>query len=278
MSSLNCENIDSTYLSVSNITNIGIDDIRDFIANFKCAETDKRLNNYTIKHIILEDFKKKFKLKSIRYKSAYFFHFTRTYRSNKYKEGLLPTHLAINKLFGYLYKIGNFKKKDFTVLKKSVLEHHEIKKKLKETGPWAMIIRDACFESDRIGNVDYLKVPEIVEDMCRISLGYDVLERYKLKTYPCIVKFKVDLDYNMCERYFEAVLYYLHYDYLHKTMNSNCSDNYSTDGIISHSKIESIEFLNTIEIKRYESSVKRRIRMQKPEVENKFNINIILKR
>lgn len=60
-------------------------------------------------------------------------------------------------------------------------------------GPFGFLVREIILEPALVGNHDYLRIPEIVED---IGLSYDeafgrhLRKRYLEVTQPCIVKFK----------------------------------------------------------------------------------------
>jgi len=61
-------------------------------------------------------------------------------------------------------------------------------------GPFAMLVRDVAFSPEKMANHDYLRLPEIIEDICN-----DYLDRYQVSIHqdiidalvPCIVKFVV---------------------------------------------------------------------------------------
>jgi hypothetical protein len=56
--------------------------------------------------------------------------------------------------------------------------------------PYAMLVKDIGFND--VGNHNYLRVPEIVEDIClsfQQQYGVDLLQRYLNNTKSCIVKF-----------------------------------------------------------------------------------------
>lgn len=67
-------------------------------------------------------------------------------------------------------------------------------------GPCAMLVRDAAFSAAAMAHHDYLKVPEIVEDICicfKDAFGKDLQKHYEQVTVPVIVKFwSADADEN----------------------------------------------------------------------------------
>ena len=53
-------------------------------------------------------------------------------------------------------------------------------------GPYAMLVREIAFNSQVVGNHDYLKIPEIIEDMCmdvQKVYGVDALNRFVKKRH-----------------------------------------------------------------------------------------------
>ena len=62
-----------------------------------------------------------------------------------------------------------------------------------------MLIRDTAFRSKEVGNSDYLKLPEIIEDICtgyKEKFGHSITETVIENLNACIVKFKSDKKIN----------------------------------------------------------------------------------
>lgn len=55
-------------------------------------------------------------------------------------------------------------------------------------GPMAFLVRDAAVGLGAVNHHDYLRTPEIVEDIC-LCVGHDLLRKYQAATQGCIVKF-----------------------------------------------------------------------------------------
>jgi len=71
-----------------------------------------------------------------------------------------------------------------------------------------MLVKEIGFND--VGNHDYLRVPEIVEDIClsfQQQYGIDLFHRYLSNTKSCIVKFYSE---NVKECYLYSALYYLY--------------------------------------------------------------------
>jgi hypothetical protein len=60
-------------------------------------------------------------------------------------------------------------------------------------GPFAMLVRESAFHAETLGNVDYLRVPETIEDICigyNAEFGESIFEEISRALRKCIVKFK----------------------------------------------------------------------------------------
>ncbi len=60
-------------------------------------------------------------------------------------------------------------------------------------GPYAMLGREFAFNASEIGNHDYLKLPEIIEDVCwgyQEKFKESIQEEIMAALQPCIVKFE----------------------------------------------------------------------------------------
>lgn len=63
-------------------------------------------------------------------------------------------------------------------------------------GPYAILMREAAARPKEMGCHDYLRTPEIVEDICRayaLESGVDLAPAYRAATRPCVVKFSVNV-------------------------------------------------------------------------------------
>jgi hypothetical protein len=61
-------------------------------------------------------------------------------------------------------------------------------------GPFAMLVRDVAFVPERLANHDYLRLPEIIEDICngyRAKYSISIHKEVIGALVPCIVKFVV---------------------------------------------------------------------------------------
>lgn len=59
-------------------------------------------------------------------------------------------------------------------------------------GPYAILVRDVADYANELGQHDYLRMPEIIEDLCeevRAECGLDLLPIYEARWHPAMVKF-----------------------------------------------------------------------------------------
>lgn len=232
MKVLDCESIESTSISLGNITGIEIYRIKDFLLEYNledyfAAKDQEKYPN--VKIALFELFKKEFTPKiSIDY--VFWFHLTRNFGvENKYKKhGILPLNLISDSLFDDLYNIASKHdvsyetwekfKKDLETNNCNHYTSDIIYKKLNNKqhwGPYAILIKDIALTTTRNSNIGYtyLRAPEIVEQICiafKDELGIDLLEDYRKESIPIIVKFK---DENLGKRdkyenYFMTALYF----------------------------------------------------------------------
>lgn len=162
---------------------------------------------------------------------------TRTIRNNSFKKGILPLDEAFELLFNEIYllindkislrewkeiknNIVNINKRDDTKNFKTCQWNISNRLRLKDFGPFAVLIKDIAFYRDT-GNHDYLSRPEIIEDIGNYLLeihNLDIISPFQEKAAPCIVKF---IDYSTKEHYLEVAFIYLYYMY-HKKQITFC--------------------------------------------------------
>jgi hypothetical protein len=263
MKILDCETVDSTYKSIENILGISENEIKSVFDEM----TSERV----------EEFREEFcsKIEPIPYSIDYvcWFHITRIENGVDFSDGILPLHLAIEHIWAFLYSLAknDFTKKDWIDFKDkmnscqpiwgtqensrtlSTIENflcrdfhaHYYNKTTQRVqgGPWAIHIREIAFiqNSTVIGN--FLEIPEIVDDICRvfdIIYQYDLKERYINSTKSCIVKFT---SKNNCESCLGLALYYLYCKCKSIDLTEYCVLNSKGELIIPKLDILKIEWL-----------------------------------
>lgn len=135
------------------------------------------------------------------------FHTSRATSSTTYVEGVLPLTAALPRLEATLVDL---------------VDDHELRERLRQAmhaggiadshyvnktqnsmhwGPYAILVREVAFHTEKLGQHDYLGMPEIIEDICNgfhTITGVSLTEVFSAKLHPTIVKFSVPID---CEEH-----------------------------------------------------------------------------
>lgn len=92
---------------------------------------------------------------------------------------------------------------------------------------------------DNIGNHDYLSLPELIEDLGRGMdeiYGINLIEEYRRKSVPTIIKFKMPpqnkFDNRTDDDYIETAISYLHTKIHNEEMSLNDSTCFNGEGIV----------------------------------------------
>lgn len=162
------------------------------------AEYEKRNQPVPGDEYLTELFQRRFGKSIQNWNSVYWFHLTKVPADVDFTEGILPLRLSLPKLWKTLISL------QYDPRKRAILE------KLRDTrvpnfqynlkvgrsfadGPYAMLVKESAFQSNAIGNHDYLRTPEIVEDICNgyeQETGERMLDEVLEALKPCIVKFE----------------------------------------------------------------------------------------
>ncbi|MEW5818884.1 MAG: hypothetical protein AB1782_01720 [Cyanobacteriota bacterium] len=237
---LDCENKDTTIESLEKITGVARDKIIDFLRLFDIENYYDMYPNYpNTSDVLFQLFKKKFS-PSINIDLIYWFHLTRTYEKNKFKEGILPLNEAKEKIWNFLFSLidDNFEFNEWQSFRENVENHLNnhyadlYRMKMNDSehwGPFAMLIKDIALRAMEIGNHDYLKIPEIVEDICEsFNNIYEInlTDKFSSKTQSCIVKFKSNSfisNTGKVDKYIGVTLYYLYCLLHNQSLNLDCN-------------------------------------------------------
>lgn len=111
-------------------------------------------------------------------------------------------------------------------------------------GPHAILIRDHAFIMQQTGSHDYLKVPEIVEDICICFSerhDFDLLRAFRAKTKACLVKFA---DHNPgTDCFLRAAIYHLYNRLWGVACSLDCNTCYDAEGVpITAQQILKVEY------------------------------------
>jgi hypothetical protein len=250
---LDCESYESTLSSISVICDIEQKKLID-----KISSTDidsfyaKNPNYYENGNTALWDL---LSLKpAIDDYSIAWFHFTRVLKPFKKEKGILPLHLSLDTIWDELFETAkdSIDKNKWNTFRQNIrgtdgcfseLYFSKTYKRF-DSGPYAMLNPNIAPFASSIGYHDYLRVPEIIEDICecfKIKYGIDIKSIFIKESKPCIVKFVVN---NSREDCLKCALYYI-YSIIHNeklgTLINTCFDSKGT--IIPVSDIMSITYV-----------------------------------
>jgi len=213
---LDCESFDVAISSISKIFDCGCHDILELLNKIDLEKSySQQSPPYPANEFLFRRFVATFgDPKELEY--VYWFHLTRTIPGNKFVEGILPLDKALDSIWNTLFKI--FEHTDhYQKLKEMRVEggknyHYTLKSQNNfHWGPFAMLVRDIAFHAAEVHNSDYLRLPEIIEDICNAysdKYGLSIHEEVIRPLSPCIVKFKsAKRKDNGC---IEAAIYYLY--------------------------------------------------------------------
>jgi hypothetical protein len=126
------------------------------------------------------------------------FHTTRTFAEATFSEGILPLESALPRLQAMLIEaIDDVSVKEqlqATLMSTGVADSHYFTKTNNSMhwGPYAILVRDLAFCAEEAGQHDYLRMPEIIEDICNgffNTTGVALMDVFGKKLKPAIVKF-----------------------------------------------------------------------------------------
>ena len=201
MKILDCENFNTTLKSVSNILNMEENQLLNMLKcnyDIEYESYNKGMFDEFLFEKIVGD------SSDISIDKVCWFHLTRTTNVDSfYENGILPLDQVVEYIHQVLFELvqDDISKTEWEELlcKKSGHFAYLYAKKLSgkiHHGCYAMLVRDVAFCSKEIDNHDYLRVPEIVEDIISsIPLhNIDLLSLYLKKAKPVIVKFISNVD------------------------------------------------------------------------------------
>ena len=132
------------------------------------------------------------------------FHGTHVLNPETLKDGIRPLNQQIDQIWEDLFSIAKewVEKEKWTDFRNRVEStdpgdsSQKIRNRLTDKsdwGPHGVLVRDALMNVDRFGGIDYLNMPETIEDICESFSNYfaqDLLSEFKKASVSCVVKFK----------------------------------------------------------------------------------------
>lgn len=258
MKILDCENIESINSSLNGIMDISESEIKEFLLNFNMDQYYDTHPDYpgTGDELLIYLFEGKYR-KDYKIDVTYWFHLTRTFESNRFEEGILPTGESINLIWDFLFSLVGHKltKKEWNKFRENLekdtksFSAEQYRLRIDKTihgGPFAILNKALAFIPNEVGNHDYLKTPEIVQCICSYFeevYKYNLLRLYTENTKPCIVKFKFNGGES---KYIGNILFYLYCIYHNEKLSAYCSNCFDGKGIrIPHENILNIKFIDS---------------------------------
>lgn len=254
MKTLDCETRDTTYTSLEDILGVSKSAID---AIFQQLNIEQFYEDHPDSAIEPRDWLfsniSPIPLSTVRLDRVYWFHLTRVPKSTTFlNNGLLPLGQAIDAIWNFLHLLVETKisKEEWAGFRKNLtLSHHARLYRMKIGnpmlwGPYAILVKEVAFNPQEIGNHDYLRTPEIVEDIClcfQEKYGIDLLMLYMANSIPCIVKFMDDIPQN---DYVTTALYYLYACYHRHELSLYCNTCLDSRGIsVKPERIAKVEWL-----------------------------------
>jgi len=184
-------------------------------------------------------------------KMVNWFHLTRTTRQNDFKDGIIPLVDCLDRIWSMLIDIPTDKaiKNNLKALKNNGVPNFLYSLKHNSqllSGPYACLVKDTAFNANDLGQHDYLRMPEIIEDICNgyeKKFGESIFEIYQSFLVPKIVKFQSSKRIDTgCVK---TALYYAYEAVRSNRPSGNCVTCF--DGKGSRIKPESIVSVTTVE-------------------------------
>lgn len=199
---LDCESYESALDSVCSAFSLSHAELVEFLSpidlerEYKTKEIHEPSEDY-----LRGLFHSRFGMPTQEWKSACWFHLTRVPPDTDFAEGILPLHDVLPRIWETLISLSQNENTRSNLIRLRDEGVPEYQYRLKtgsrlHSGPCAMLVREAAFQVDAIGNHDYLRVPEIIEDICkgyRERYGEWIMQEICDGLVPCIVKFETPI-------------------------------------------------------------------------------------
>jgi hypothetical protein len=254
MKLIDCESTETAWRSVCDVLGISQTELRAIFDEFASTDSDdseladlmpfdKRLERTVIERV---GRRPQFE--------ACWFHLTRVPSTTNFSDGIRSLGEMFDPIWEMLRPLAQeISDKDWSDFRRGVMttnsNHYAMLYRLKTKdkahwGPNAMLIRGAAFCAVEIGNHNYLNGPEIVEDICfcfKDRFNIDLLNRFRVATKPCVVKFVADGS----DHALSAALLYLYRldrrdEDTHPARANTCW--FSKDGLVPKSAILRVDF------------------------------------
>jgi len=248
---LDCESFESSLKSICDLYEVNVAHVTEFLQAVDLdKEYEKRTASVSSSDLLSDLFQSRFGLPTRAFQQVCWFHLTRVPLGTNFSEGILPLHLALEKIWQTIVSIvpDTRTKENLRTLQTMGVPDNLYALKtqsLIHSGPHAMLVRESAFHAKSMGNHDYLAFPEIIEDICNgyeKVFGEHIHEEVSTGLKPCIVKFEVaEEDGNQL---ITPVLFYCWYEVHNQELSLAANTCYVSEGItIPKGAIRKIEFL-----------------------------------
>jgi hypothetical protein len=194
---LDCESVESTYRSLERITGLNRNALNSRLDHYKALNVPvPEANPYNF----MVDLITEGQSGTLRHTGTCWFHATRTHDPLSFKKGIKPLSEMLGFFWSFLHSLVAdwISEEQWLAFQNKVeaegygLCRGVIEARLGATdgGPWGFLIQDVPLHPEHHQN--YLRTPEIVEDICRCfktEFRFDLQQLYFQITSPCIVKF-----------------------------------------------------------------------------------------
>ena len=253
MNVIDCESRLSALKSIANLYAVSPSELDDFLGTFDLDAhyTSANSGRYSDQELRVV-FESTFSRESNPIDRVYWFHLTRARQVVDFENGIYPLTSSLERVWQTILDV--FLGTDHEVRLRQMRENgvpnrqYELKVGVPlHSGPYAMLVRDVAICPSKIGNHDYLALPEIMDNICtgyQDAYGESIHDVLKNALVPIVVKFwsakKIGLN---C---IESALYYLYLTAHDRQLNVNA--NTCFDGgnqAIPPSQIINVELLFT---------------------------------
>jgi hypothetical protein len=182
--------------------------------------------------------------------SVSWFHTTRIRNDAAFSEGILPLGVILPNLITMLADVlDDPDKEQFRAALDThgISDSHYSNKTNNDMhwGPFAILVRDVAFQANKLGQHDYLGMPEIIEDICNglsKNGGPDFIEQFRAKLKPAIVKFTSNKVVN--DVLIATALCYVRSCILQKELDCNSVNCFNGENeAVPYSDIVGVEFV-----------------------------------
>lgn len=252
---LDCESVESTYLSLESILSLSKAELETIFSSLNMDQFYQQNPNYhgsgdELLFAIVNNGPSK----TINFERTCWFHLTRSKQPHTFDRGILPLNLQINAIWDFLLSLldDSISEREWKLFCEELnhSDYHYARlyrekiNRAQHWGPYAGLVRDMAFRAEEAGNHNYLRTPEIIEDICLCfanTYQIDLLSRFQERTRPCIVKFVTDDCNQGC---IMAALYYLYKVFHDDQLNWYCNRSFDNKGKpLEAGQILKVEFI-----------------------------------